>query len=200
MLKDVAVIPFTFELQDGRNRFYLCTALHSTAIPFEKTLAIRLGLKKNELRMAPAEAMLEVLKVGPGHATPLATCQSSADRVTVLLDQSLKEAPFFVHPLTNTKSIRISAEQLQKMLADHGRQANWVDFGVTDVKIGKDNPPDLKAIADLVPEMKTKAAGAAEPVKGTDSKKEKKAARCVSLLRPSDAAKSRLLIPWLVHT
>lgn len=132
--------------------------------------------------MASAEAMLEALKVGPGCATPLATCQSSADRVTLLLDKSLKESPFFVHPLINTKSLRISGQQLEKMLTDHGRQINWVDFGITDIKIGKDNPPDLKAIADLVPELKTKAAETTEPAKGTDSKKEKKAAKCASHL------------------
>ena len=129
--------------------------------------------------MASAESMLETLKVGPGCATPLATCQCSAARVTLLLDHSLQEAPFFVHPLTNTKSLRVSAEQLGKLLADHGRQTNWVDFGITDVKIGKDSPPDLKAIADLVPEMKVKA-DTKEAAKGTDSKKEKKAAKCVS--------------------
>eukprot|EP00892_Ulva_mutabilis_P001159 jgi/Ulvmu1/11043/UM007_0224.1 len=163
-------------LKDNRNRLYLCTALHTTAVPFEKTLAVRLGLKKNELRMAPSEAMLEALKVGPGCATPLATGQPSAERVTLLLDQSLHDAPFFVHPLTNTKSLRISAQQLEAFLADRGRKAHWVDFGITDVKVGPNNPPDLKAIADLVPEMKVKAE-ATQAAKGSDAKKDKKAAK-----------------------
>lgn len=126
--------------------------------------------------MGPAEAMLDALKVGPGCATPLATAQPSADRVTLLLDQSLQDAPFFVHPMSNTKSLRISAQQLEKFLADNGRKVNWVDFGITDVKIGPGNPPDLKAIADLVPEMKVKVE-VAQAAKGTDAKKEKKAAK-----------------------
>jgi hypothetical protein len=165
-------------MQDNRNRFFLCTALHDTPVPFEKALGLRLGLKKGELRMASPEAMLEVLGVGPGCATPVATCNPSATRVILLLDRHLKEAPFLVHPMTNTKSVITTAEQLTALLSAHGRVGYYVDLSVTDFVIGKDSPPDLKEVAATVAEEKIKGQSQGVAA-GTDSKKEKKAARCV---------------------
>lgn len=162
-------------MQDNRSRYFLCTALHSTAVPFEKELGIRLGLKKNELRMAPAEAMESTLQVLPGSANPLSACLDTASRVILLLDKSLKDAPFLVHPMTNTKSVKVTAEQLQAYAEGKGKQVNWVDLSVTDLK-SLQVMQDLKSIADTVEEVKVKGEAKATE-KGTDSKKEKKAAK-----------------------
>ena len=166
-------------VQDNRSRYFLCTALQSTAVPFEKELGIRLGLKKNELRMAPAEAMEETLQVLPGSANPLSACHTTASRVIVLLDQNLKDAPFFIHPMTNTKTVKVSAEQLQKYVESQGKQVHWVDLSVTDLK-SLPAMQDLKSIADTVEEIKVKGESKGTE-KGTDSKKEKKAAKCAPL-------------------
>lgn len=165
-------------LQDNRSRFFLCTALQSTAVPFEKELCIRLGLKKNELKMAAEEALLETLQVPPGSVNPLAACQATAARVILLLDQSLKDGPFFIHPMTNTKTVKVTADQLQQYLERHGKQVHWVDLSVKDLK-ALSTQQDLKSIADTVAEQKVK--GEAKGVaKGTDLKKQDKAAKCAS--------------------
>jgi hypothetical protein len=172
-----APVPATCSiLQDNRSRYFLCTALQSTAVPFEKELGIRLGLKKNELRMAPAEAMEATLQVLPGSANPLSACQGTASRVILLLDQNLKDGPFYIHPMTNTKTVKVSADQLQKYLESKGKQAHWVDLSVTDLT-SLSTMQDLKSIADTVEVIKVKGE-AKGTEKGTNSNKEKKAAKC----------------------
>lgn len=180
-------------MQDNRNRFFLCTALQDTPVAFEKALGLRLGLKKGELRMASPAAMLEALGVGPGSATPVATCNPSANRVVLLLDSHLKDAPFIVHPMTNTKSVLTTAEQLTALLSAHGRSGHYVDLSVTDFVIGKDNPPDLKEVAASVAEEKSRGQSQGV-VAGTDSKKEKKAARCAPPLVLFPAATQPLVV------
>lgn len=124
--------------------------------------------------------MQEQLGVGPGSATPLAAAHPGADRVILLCDARLQEAPFLVHPLTNTQSVLISAAQLDTYLQKHGRQAHYTDLSLTEFRIGPDNPPDLKHIAAAVPEEKAKGESRGVAA-GTDSKKEKKAARCAQV-------------------
>ena len=167
-----------FHMQDGRNRYYLCTALHDTPVPFEKALGLRLGLKKGELRLAPPEAMSDILAVAPGAATPLATLAASARRVVLLLDTRLRDAPFAVHPMTNAKTICVTADALETYLTARGRTPHWADLSVTDFKIGPGCPPELKAAADSVPEERGQKGRSVGVAAGTDSKKEKKAARC----------------------
>jgi hypothetical protein len=164
-------------VQDNRNRFFLCTALHDTPVPFEKALGLRLGLKKGELRLASGEQLHAALGVAPGAATPVAACAETASRVVVLLDTRLGDAPFVVHPTTNTQSVVVTADALEKLLQEHGRAGHFVDLAVTDFKVGPDSPPDLKAIAATVPEEKSRGEVKCVAA-GVDTKKEKKAARC----------------------
>lgn len=165
-------------VQDKRSRYFLCTALHDTEIPFEKALPLRLGLKKGELRLAPPEAMRDVLGVGAGAATPLATARESAARCVLLMDERLREGPFWVHPCVNDASVLVTAEQVSAYLKTHGREAHFTDLAVTQFATGPGCVPDLKAAADSVAPVKAAAGEAVGVAAGTDSKKAKKAARC----------------------
>lgn len=125
--------------------------------------------------MAPAEAMEETMQVLPGSANPLSACLDTASRVILLLDQSLKDGPFYIHPMTNTKTVKVTAEQLQKYLESHGKQVHWVNLSKTELDRAP-NQADLKSIAATVEEIKVKGEAKGTD-KGTDSKKEKKAAK-----------------------
>jgi hypothetical protein len=161
-------------MQDNRSRFFLCTAMHDTQIPFEKALCLRLGLKKGELRLAPAEALQEVLSVGPGAANPFASAHVSASRVVLLLDTRLQEAPFWVHPMVNDRSVLITSAELTKFLEKRGKRGHFVDLSVTQFAVGPGQAPDLKEIASTVPEMKVKGE-VKNMASGTESKKVKEA-------------------------
>ncbi|KAF6147713.1 hypothetical protein GIB67_003044 [Kingdonia uniflora] len=64
-------------LKDKKHRFYIVSALADTTIDL-KVLSQRLGLGKGGLRMAPEEALQEILQVPLGCVTPFALINDSA--------------------------------------------------------------------------------------------------------------------------
>lgn len=132
-------------LKDKKHRFYVVSALAGTNIDL-KVLSQRLGLGKGGLRMAPEEALHELLQVPLGCVTPFALINDSARSVTLLLDQGFKAHEFFFfHPLSNEVTISLSPSNFDKFLTSIGRKPSYVDLEANP-KIGKDNPPDLAAL------------------------------------------------------
>lgn len=122
--------------------------------------------------MAPDELASSILGVSLGSVTPLAVSQPTATDVMVLLDIKLKSesSPFFVHPLTNTASIALTSQHLESYLASLGKEAAWVDLEA-DPKIDKENPPDLKYIADTAtPILTNDSTEGARSGQGDDKK------------------------------
>mmetsp|Transcript_9874 Transcript_9874/g.19882 ORF Transcript_9874/g.19882 Transcript_9874/m.19882 type:complete len:305 (-) Transcript_9874:85-999(-) len=162
-------------LRDKNNKLYHVVALESTEVDL-KTLSLRLGLGKKLLRMAPAEALGTVLQVPEGCLTPFALSRPDAKDIVLILDDKLKgEKKVFFHPLRNDQSVSISPQGLQTYLSSIGHAGHFVDLSIRDVKVGKDNPPDLKALADgakayTFSEAAEKAADKAAPPKGGKSK------------------------------
>ncbi|GAB2260388.1 hypothetical protein Droror1_Dr00011243 [Drosera rotundifolia] len=134
-------------LKDKKNRFYIVSALADTKVDM-KVLSQRLGLGKGGVRMAPEEALAEILQVPLGCVTPFSLVNGTARHVSLILDQGFrsKECCIF-HPLSNDMSIVLSAHDLDKFLKSIGRNPAYVDLEATPV-VGKDQPPDL---ASLVP-------------------------------------------------
>uniref|UniRef100_A0A161XRC4 YbaK/aminoacyl-tRNA synthetase-associated domain-containing protein n=1 Tax=Daucus carota subsp. sativus TaxID=79200 RepID=A0A161XRC4_DAUCS len=132
-------------LKDKKHRYYIVSALSDTKVDL-KVLSQRLGLGKGGLRMAPEEALGEILKVPVGCVTPFAVVHESARCVSLLLDQRLKsqECCFF-HPLSNDMSISLNVSGLDKFLESIGRDPAYVDLEANP-PVGKDQPPDLAAL------------------------------------------------------
>ncbi|EPS72286.1 hypothetical protein M569_02472 [Genlisea aurea] len=144
-------------LKDKKQRFYIVSALADTKVDL-KVLSQRLGLGKGGIRMAPEEALAEILqarsicsflgscdllKVPLGCVTPFALINESARHVSLLLDQGFKiqECCFF-HPLSNDASISLAADDLDKFLVSIGKTPAYVDLEANPA-VGKDQPPDL---------------------------------------------------------
>ncbi|KAL2898552.1 Prolyl-tRNA synthetase associated domain-containing protein 1 [Bienertia sinuspersici] len=162
-------------LKDKKHRFYIVSALTETKVDM-KVLSMRLGLGKGGLRMAPEEALSEILQVPLGCVTPFAVVNESARQVSLLLDQGLKsQRHILFHPLSNDMSIALSYVGLDKFLKSLGRDPTYVDLEANP-PVGKDQPPDLAALAPsnaiAVPEPVAKAASTevvlqnSDPVKG----------------------------------
>ncbi|CAK9169262.1 unnamed protein product [Ilex paraguariensis] len=132
-------------LKDKKHRFYIVSALADTKVDL-KVLSQRLGLGKGGLRMAPEEALAEILQVPLGCVTPFALVNESARHVSLLLDQGFntKECCFF-HPLSNDMSISLNAHDLDKFLKSIGKDPAYVDLE-SNPSVGKDQPPDLVAL------------------------------------------------------
>ncbi|TYI39330.1 hypothetical protein E1A91_A02G083600v1 [Gossypium mustelinum] len=92
-------------LKDKKHRYYVVSALADTKVDM-KVLSQRLGLGKGGLRMAPEEALGEILKVPLGCVTPFALVNESASHVSLLLDKGFKtQERCIFHPLSNDMSI-----------------------------------------------------------------------------------------------
>ncbi|KAJ9567752.1 hypothetical protein OSB04_003718 [Centaurea solstitialis] len=132
-------------LKDKKHRYYIVSALADTKVDL-KVLSIRLGLGKGGLRMAPEEAIADILQVPLGSVTPFALLNESARHVSLLLDQGFKtqECCFF-HPLSNDVSITLCIQDLDMFLKSVGRTVAYVDLEANP-PVGKDQPPDLAAL------------------------------------------------------
>lgn len=135
-------------LKDKKHRLYIVSALENTKVDL-KVLSQRLGLGKGGLRMAPEEALGEILQVPLGCVTPFALVNESARNVALLLDRGFKtqECCFF-HPLSNDMSISLNVRDLDKFLKSIGRDPSYVDIEANP-SVGKDQPPDLAALVPL---------------------------------------------------
>lgn len=132
-------------LKDKKHRYYIVSALADTKVDL-KVLSQRLGLGKGGLRMAPEEAVAEILQVPLGCVTPFALLNESARHVSLLLDQGFKtqECCFF-HPLSNDTSISLHIQDFDMFLKSVGRAVAYVDLEANP-PVGKDQPPDLAAL------------------------------------------------------
>ncbi|CAI9282075.1 unnamed protein product [Lactuca saligna] len=132
-------------LKDKKHRLYIVSALADTTVDL-KVLSQRLGLGKGGVRMAPEEAVVEILQVPLGCVTPFALVNESAKNVSLLLDQGFKtqECCFF-HPLSNDTTISLHIQDLEKFLKSEGRMVAYVDLEANPC-VGKDQPPDLAAL------------------------------------------------------
>ncbi|PON59840.1 YbaK/aminoacyl-tRNA synthetase-associated domain containing protein [Parasponia andersonii] len=171
-------------LKDKKNRFYIVSALADTKVDL-KVLSARLGLGKGGLRMAPEEALGEILQVPLGCVTPFALVNESARHVSLLLDQGFKSQEHcFFHPLSNDVSISLNVSGLDMFLKSIGRDSSYVDLEANP-SIGKDQPPDL---ASLVPSDSTVLPDV--PVSATSSKgpSEKHTSADIKSTKTSDKA------------
>ncbi|XP_044479139.1 prolyl-tRNA synthetase associated domain-containing protein 1-like isoform X2 [Mangifera indica] len=117
-------------LKDKKHRYYIVSALAGTKVDM-KVLSQRLGLGKGGLRMAPEEALPEILQVPLGSVTPFALVNESARDVGLLLDKGFKtQERCFFHPLSNDMSISLNANDLDKFLKSIGREPSYVDLEV----------------------------------------------------------------------
>uniref|UniRef100_A0A803NHZ2 YbaK/aminoacyl-tRNA synthetase-associated domain-containing protein n=1 Tax=Cannabis sativa TaxID=3483 RepID=A0A803NHZ2_CANSA len=155
-------------LKDKKNRLYIVSALSDTKVDL-KVLSARLGLGKGGLRMAPEEALGEILQVPLGCVTPFALVNESARLVSLLLDQGFKrQERCFFHPLSNDTSISLNVSGLDTFLKSLGRDPTYVDLEANPT-IGKDQPPDLGYLVPVdsvvlpnPPESLTSSTGSSE--------------------------------------
>ncbi|KAL8167016.1 hypothetical protein V2J09_008515 [Rumex salicifolius] len=153
-------------LKDKKQRYYIVSALADTKVDL-KVLSQRLGLGKGGLRMAPEEALGELLQVPLGCVTPFAVVNETARNVSLLLDQGFRSASHCLfHPLSNDMTVAISARDFDKFLNSIGRKPAYVDLEANP-SVGKDQPPDLASLvpseAVVIPDSSEKPASLAVP-------------------------------------
>ncbi|KAL0853943.1 hypothetical protein Bca101_059095 [Brassica carinata] len=180
-------------LKDKKNRYYIVSAMVDTKVDM-KVLSQRLGLGKGGIRMAPEEALTELLQVSLGCVTPFAVINESARDVSLLLDQKFKnQTRCIFHPLSNDVSISLNTSGLDKFLQSIERDPVYVDLEANPV-VGKDQPPDLAVYVPsnsaVVPERPNKTASIQTPSKNVSAEKTKPAAASAKPSKPAGNVKS----------
>lgn len=114
-------------LKDKKSRHFLLSIHEDRNIDL-KTLHKRLGAK-GQIGFASTERVQEYLDVTPGALTPLGLINDGQGAVTAVIDASLLDAgQLNFHPLINTESIGLSADQLLNFIRTCGREPMIVDF------------------------------------------------------------------------
>ena len=114
-------------LKDKKGRLFLIVAHEDRELDL-KSLHSRIGASRS-LKFASAEQMHDVLKIVPGALTPLAVINDAEGLVTVVIDSALMETEQLnFHPLVNTASTGISADDLIVFIASCGREAQITDL------------------------------------------------------------------------
>ena len=115
-------------LKDKRDSVFLVVAPEDAAIDL-KTLHHKLGAGR--FSFGSSNLMQELLGVLPGAVTPFGAINDTSRRVNVVLDAGLMQAAIVnAHPLVNTMTTSLAAEDLVKFLAATG------------------HPPRIEAVAD----------------------------------------------------
>ncbi|ESQ33205.1 hypothetical protein EUTSA_v10004660mg [Eutrema salsugineum] len=173
-------------LKDKKHRYYIVSAMVDTKVDI-KVLSQRLGLGKGGIRMAPEEALGELLQVSLECVTPFAVVNESARDVSLLLDKNFKNPTRCIfHPLSNDVSISLNTSGLDKFLRSIGRDPVYIDLEANPV-VGKDQPPDLAVYVPfnsvVVPELPNKT-----PSVQTPPKNESGETKPVTSAKPSKSA------------
>jgi len=113
-------------LKDKKGALWLVVTLEHRQVDMTR-LARRIGAAR--LSFGRAELLREVLGVEPGAVSPFALANDGERRVRVVLDAEMMRMPLLnYHPLVNTRTTSLSAEDLTRFIAACGHEPMLVDL------------------------------------------------------------------------
>jgi len=113
-------------LKDKSGALFLVCALGETKIPVNH-LHKHLGCKR--LSFGKPDLMAEVLGVAPGSVTFFAIMNDKENRIQLVLDKALQNYSLVnFHPLENTATTAIAANDMAVFVKATGHEANLLDF------------------------------------------------------------------------
>ena len=127
-------------LKDKKDAIFLVTTLEDAVLDL-KRLHERIGAS-GRLSFGRADLLLETLGVIPGAVTPFGLINDRGGRVNVVLDAALMANPVVnCHPLVNTATTSISAEDLVAFVRATGHQPRIVALGgsTAEGEAGREN-------------------------------------------------------------
>ena len=108
-------------VKDKKSRLFLLAAEESAVIDLKQVHTL-IGAS-GRVSFGSADLLLEVWGVTPGSVTPFGAVNDTVGRVTVVLEQAMMARPVVnFHPLTNTRTTSIAAEDLVKFLKSTGHE------------------------------------------------------------------------------
>lgn len=113
-------------LRDRRETMFLVVAQQDRPIDL-KALGEKLGVGK--LSFGSAERLMKYLGVMPGSVTPFSAINDTAGQVTVCLDRAILDGgDIHCHPLVNTMTTALRADDLLRFLRSTGHEPRLIDI------------------------------------------------------------------------
>ncbi len=113
-------------LRNKKGKMWLVVCLEDRTLEL-KALAKRLGAGR--FSFASAERLMQFLGVVPGAVTPFAVVNDHGGRVRVVLDRGILERePLNFHPLDNSMTTSLGAQDFLRFLEAEGHPPELVDF------------------------------------------------------------------------
>lgn len=100
-------------LQDKKKHYYLLIAEENKRINIKEIAHI---VGKSSLSFASAERLMEVMGLEAGSVTPFGIINDADKKVTILIDEELKNQKLLFHPNTNCKTISVEFDDLIKFI------------------------------------------------------------------------------------
>lgn len=110
-----------FVRDDKKQNYYLITVKGEKRVNLK---AFRKAQGTRNLSFASAEDLMERLGLIPGAVTPLGVLNDETRSVKVFLDQDFLQGPGLVgvHPNENTATVWLKAEDLIRIIREHGNE------------------------------------------------------------------------------
>lgn len=86
--------------------------------------ALKENLDLNKLSFCKEDELMNILKITSGAVTPLAVVNDKENEVIVILDEDMKDKDILVHPLVNTKTMRLNYNDLIKLFKN--KKTNYI--------------------------------------------------------------------------
>lgn len=114
-----------FVRDDKKRNFYLITVKGDKRVDLK---AFRKAQGLRALSFASAEDLMALMKLVPGAVTPLGLLNDDERRVIFYMDASFRGGLVGVHPNDNTATVWMAAEELARIVREHGNEVRWVEI------------------------------------------------------------------------
>ncbi len=114
-----------FVRDDKKRNYYLITVMGNKRVDlkeFRKTHELR------NLSFATADDLMAIMGLLPGAVTPLGLLCDGEKKVTFFMDRAFEKGLIGVHPNDNTATVWLKAEDLVRILKEHGNTVNIVEL------------------------------------------------------------------------
>lgn len=115
-----------FVRDDKKKNYYLITVKGDKRVDL-KDFRRKHGLRP--LTFASADELKDIMKLYPGAVTPLGLLNDEEHKVKLYLDSAFGDGLIGVHPNDNTATIWLRAEELVRVIREHGNLVEEVNLG-----------------------------------------------------------------------
>ena len=114
-----------FLRDDRREHFFLLTVRGDRRVDLKE---FRRARQTRPLRFASEDELSSLLRLIPGAVTPLGVLNDAEHHVKFFLDRAFADGLVGVHPNDNTATLWLRAEDLIRVVRDHGDEIEYIDL------------------------------------------------------------------------